>query len=96
MKSGRVEAASADLSELQERERQIAILRTLRPKREQQAIVPPKTLAEALSRPAMISSQELRSLAEATYEGPVVSFYSDVTSQTLIPAQRELSGLFAL
>lgn len=95
MKSGRaVESASADVSELQERERQIAILRTPRPKLEQQTRVPPKTLAEALSRPGMISSQELRSLAEATYEGPVVSFYSDLTPEMLVPAQRGLVRAF--
>lgn len=94
MKSGRAEGGSADLSELQERERQIANLQMPRPKREQQARVPPKTLAEALSRPGMISLQELRSLAHATYEGPVVSFYSDVTPQRLIPAPSGLVQAF--
>jgi hypothetical protein len=95
MKSGRVvEGTSADVSELQERERQIAILRTPGPKPEQQVRVPPKTLAEALSRPGMISLQEIRSLAEATYQSPVVSFYSDVTPQMLIPAQSGLVRAF--
>ena len=95
MKSGRVlEGASADVSKLQERERQSATLRTPGPKREQQARVPPETLAEALSRPGTISLQELRSLAEATYESPVVSFYSDVTPQMLIPAQSRLVRAF--
>ena len=71
---------------VEEREKQIAILRDLRKqrRRERQGL-PPKSLLESVQKGSSLSLEDLKQLAESRYQNPVVSFYMQLNALKVAP-----------
>jgi hypothetical protein len=79
---------------VEEREREIAVLRERRKKQHEKAASPPATLLKALSYSNMISSREIRALVEVAYKDPVISLYLHLTPDKLVPKAKGLVRSF--
>ena len=78
---------------IQERERQIAVLREQNRKRKE-PLPSAATLREALNQSDIISSKNLKLLAETPYSAPVISLYLHLTAQKLVPKEKGLVRFF--
>ncbi len=80
---------------VEEREKQIAILRDLKKqrRRERQGL-PPKSLLEALQQGSSLSREALKGLLEAEYENPVVSLYMQLSPLKVTPQEKAPARFF--
>ncbi|MGC2818125.1 MAG: hypothetical protein WA198_00485, partial [Candidatus Sulfotelmatobacter sp.] len=71
---------------VEEREKQIAVLRDLRKqrRRERQGL-PPKSLLASVQEGSSLSLEDLKQLAESRYQNPVVSFYMQLNALKVAP-----------
>src|SRR5207302_986247 len=79
---------------IEERERQIAVLRESRRKRQRKQVSHPTSLFQSLQEPNIISPQSIRSLAETEYKGPVVSLYLQLNPEKMVPKEKGLARIF--
>src|SRR5712691_11290708 len=79
---------------VEERERQIAVLRESRRKRERKQVSHPTSLLKSLKEPNIISPQSIRSLAETEYKDPVVSLYLQLNPEKMVPKEKGLVRFF--
>jgi hypothetical protein len=75
---------------VEERERQIAVLRPSRKRREGNGKHSrPTSLLKSLKETNLVSPQNIRSLAEAEYPNPVVSLYLQLNPEKLVPEEKD-------
>ena len=79
---------------IEERERQIAVLRESRRKRQRKQVSHPTSLFQSLQEPNIISPQSIRSLAETEYKNPVVSLYLQLNPEKMVPKEKGLARFF--
>jgi release factor family 10 len=79
---------------VEERERQIAVLRESRRKRERKPVSHPRSLLKSLKEPNIISPQSIRSLGETEYQDPVVSLYLQLNPEKMVPKEKGLVRFF--
>lgn len=80
---------------VEERERQIAVLRPSRKRREGNGKHSrPTSLLKSLKETNLVSPQNIRSLAEAEYPNPVVSLYLQLNPEKLVPEEKGLVRFF--
>src|SRR5579862_6797221 len=90
-------ATGEDLSKRyprEEREQQVAAVRHLSRKTQQNYLLRPKSLIDALARPEPPSAAEIRALAEIEYSAPITSLYVRMDADSTAPRGKALLRLF--
>ena len=82
----------SDQQALQDREKQIAILRELRKRRHEERAERPPRLLRGLDAPAVISKEEIKGLLKAEYQNLVVSLYLRLGPDKVAPTLKGLAG----
>jgi hypothetical protein len=79
---------------VEEREKQISLLRELRLKRRRGQDLRPKTLVQAAREGTTLSKRDLKAIVEADYQSPVASLYLPLNPQTVAPKETALARSF--
>jgi hypothetical protein len=76
---------------VEEREKQISLLRELRARRRQGQELKPKSLVQAAKEGTTLSKRDLRAMLETEYKSPVVSLYLPLKPETVAPSEKDLA-----
>jgi hypothetical protein len=79
---------------VEEREKQISLLRELKLKRRQGQDLRPTSLVLAAREGTTLSKRELKAMVEAKYQSPVISLYMALTPEAVAPKEKALTRLF--
>ena len=79
---------------VEEREKQIALLRELRLKRRQGQDLRPTSLVQAAREGTALSKRELKAMVKTQYQSPVISLYMSLGPEAVAPKEKAIARLF--
>jgi hypothetical protein len=79
---------------VEEREKQISLLRDLRLKRRQGQDLRPTSLVQAAREGTTLSKRYLKAMVEAQYQSPVISLYMSLGPEAVAPKEKAITRLF--
>ena len=81
---------------VEEREKQIALLRELRLKRRQGQDLRPTSLVQAAREGTALSKRELKAMVETQYQSPVISLYMSLGPEAVAPKRKSNCAALSL